>query len=119
MTREKRQLICLIIAIIILVYALSVTAVNNEKLQERIEQLQPKVTTGQYTILHYPPGGWVNAIYITEYYLDGHIIHYKEKGSTEFKPLYFPNILPVDGWIEGEALTEYGIWTSELEGELE
>jgi hypothetical protein len=117
-TRSKLSFLSLIIAILILAVAVRYQSSEIKNLQatiqEQASEKAPEIIEGQYTIIHYPPG-WTNAIYITEYYLDGKTLWFKEKGSTEFKPIWFPGLLPVDGWIEGEALMNYGYWISEYE----
>ncbi|MDF2891218.1 MAG: hypothetical protein K0R80_1585 [Clostridia bacterium] len=117
-SREKVILLCLIIAIFVLVGGIAKEQVRIEKLEEQLANRPlveaPKIIFGEYTLIHYPNGGWINAIYITEYYKIGQDLFYKEKGSTVFKPIWFPSILPVDGWVEGDALTDYGYWIPEL-----
>jgi hypothetical protein len=108
-------------AIVVLVGVIAIEQVKMEKLEEQLANVQhveaPKIVFGKYTLIHYPNGGWTNAIYITEYYKIGQDLYYKEKGSLVFKPIWFPSILPVDGWIEGEQLADYGCWISELDFE--
>jgi hypothetical protein len=110
MNREKFILICLMIAIVILVGVIASEQVKIEKLQEQTA-IEPKAVEGQYTIIQYPSGAWANAIYITSYKLDGNVLWYKEKGSTEDKPIWFSSVILADGWVEGKALEDYGYWT--------
>jgi hypothetical protein len=115
-SREKVQLFCLIIAIIVLMGAIGGLLTKNEKLEEQLAiDTEPKVITGEYTIIHYPNGGWINSIHITDYYLVGRDLYYKEKNSTEYKILWFPNIIFADGWLEGKELADYGYWITDLD----
>lgn len=87
-SREKVILVCLVMAIVMLVGVIAFEQAKIEKLQEQqaIEP-GPEIITGEYTIIHYPEGGWINTIYITDYYLEGQVLHYKEKNSTDYKPI--------------------------------
>jgi hypothetical protein len=109
----------LMMLIVVMAIVLAITFVQNENLEAQAVRLEtvrePKVITGEYTIIHYPSGGWANAIYITEYKLDGQVLWYKEKDSTEDKPIWFSSVLLADGWLYGEALADYGYWISEYE----
>jgi hypothetical protein len=117
-SREKVILLCLLMAIVVLVGLISIEQVKIEKLEEELASIPleeaPKIIFGKYTLIHYPNGGWTNAIYITEYYKIGQDLYYKEKGSTVFKPIWFPSVLPVDGWVAEAQLDDYGYWIPEL-----
>jgi hypothetical protein len=97
--------------IVAMAFVMGITLTENESLEERIAlEPEPKIITGQYTIIHYPSGGWANAVQITEYYLKGQVLWYKEKGSTKDKPIWLSSIIIADGWLEGEQLVDYGYW---------
>ncbi|MDF2889767.1 MAG: hypothetical protein K0R80_134 [Clostridia bacterium] len=119
-SREKLINIILMMVIVAMLFVIAILLMQNENLELQAvneeEQVEaPKIVFGKYTLIHYPNSGWTNAIYITEYYKIGQDLYYKEKGSTVFKPIWFPNILPVDGWIEEEQLADYGYWISEMD----
>jgi len=115
-SREKVILVCLVMAIVMLVGVIAFEQVKIEKLQEQqLVETGPEIVTGEYTIIHYPDGGWINSIYITDYYLVGRDLYYKEKNSTEYKIIWFPNIIFADGWLESKELVDYGYWIPALE----
>jgi hypothetical protein len=115
-SREKR--LSTIIAILLIVVVIVTT--NTTKLEQQVDKLQQPTQQqsikGEYTLIHYPNGGWTNAIYVTEYYLEGNLTWFMEKGSKEFIPVWTSLTLPVKGWLTDEQLIGYGVWVSELEG---
>jgi hypothetical protein len=114
-SRQKVVILCLMMTIVVCMGVIAILQVKVETLQEQsiIGEPAPKTFTGEYTIIHYPSGGWANAIYITEYKLDGQVIWYKEKGSTEDKPIWFSSVIMADGWLYGEELANYGYWITD------
>lgn len=72
----------------------------------------PEVKHGQYTIFHYTKGGWVNRLYVTEYYITDHIIFYKDREhQDEYLEVLLDDCLPQPGWIEdADELMDYGYW---------
>jgi uncharacterized protein (DUF2126 family) len=113
--REKR--LSTIIGILLIVVVIVTT--NTTKLEQQVDKLQQPTQTkivGQYTLIHYPNGGWINNIYITEYYIKDNLLWYREKGSTTDKPIWINDVLFADGWIEGKQLMNYGYW---VEGGIE
>jgi hypothetical protein len=112
---QTRQKIIISILLIFLIASIGFigwleTKIDTLEAQPAIETLEPEIITGEYTIIHYAPGGWTNAIYITEHYYEGNYIHYKAKDSMKFIRLWAPVILPVDGWISEDKLMGYGHW---------
>lgn len=113
-SREKVILLCLVMAIVILLGVIATEQVKIQNLEtQSLIQPEPKIIKDEYTLIHYPNSAWANAIYITEYYLDGQAVYYKEKDSKEYKPIWFSSVIFADGWLEGEALKNYGYWTPE------
>jgi hypothetical protein len=99
--------------------ALLYYGIYSMNLEQQVDKLQQPIETrivGEYTLIHYPNGGWINAIHITEYYIKDNLLWYREKGSTTDKPVWISDVIFADGWIEGEQLMDYGYWISELEG---
>jgi hypothetical protein len=114
----KRE-ISTIILIGLLMGALMYYGFYSAKLEQQVDKLQQPTETkivGQYTLIHYPNGGWINSIHITEYYIKDNLLWYREKGSTTDKPVWISDVIFADGWLEGEELIDYGVWVSELEG---
>lgn len=100
-----------LVLIMVLIGTIAGLQIKNVKLQAQLIVAQEsRVITGEYTLIHYPNSAWTNAIYVTEFYVDGQYIYFKQKDSTEFKPVWASTILPVDGWITGEKLYDYGYW---------
>jgi hypothetical protein len=116
--REIRLTILLGLLFAMLMFSITET-VNLERQVDKLQQPTETKIVGQYTLIHYPNGGWINSIHITEYYIKDNLLWYKEKGSTTDKPIWLSSVIFVDGWIEGERLMDYGYWISELEGTIE
>lgn len=116
MLNNRKTGICLIVVIVVLVGILYYQAVEIENLQAELVENASFVTPavsghGKYTIFHYPEGGLITPVYITDYYLVGQVVHYIEKGSKEYKPIWLPYVRFADGWIEDEEqLMKNGVW---------
>jgi hypothetical protein len=100
-------------AIVVLMGSISILQVKIEKLQEQSIIVHPEVITGNYTIIQYTDAGWINPIYVSEYYLNGQVLMYIEKDSIKYKPIKFEGLRFVDGWVEGDPLMQYGYWIPE------
>lgn len=73
---------------------------------------EPEIKQGKYTIFQYTQSGWTNRLYVTEYYIEDRIIHYKDREhQEEYMELPFEDCLPKQGWIEdADKLMDYGWW---------
>jgi hypothetical protein len=116
MTKRERNLIIICILLFGFIIFQMIETVNLELQMDKLQQPTETRISGEYTLIHYPNGGWINAIHITEYYIKDNLLWYREKGSIEDKPIWLNTVLFVDGWIEGKQLMDYGYWISELEG---
>jgi hypothetical protein len=113
-SRQKVIILCLMMAIVVLMGTIAMLQVKAEKLQElSMVSPEPEITTGNFTIIQYTNAGWINPIYVSEYFLDGQVLMYLEKGSLKYKPIKFEGLRFVDGWVEGDPLMKYGYWIPE------
>lgn len=72
----------------------------------------PEVKQGRYTIFQYTQIGWTNRVYITEYFIEDNIIHYKEREhQDEYIEMPFEDCLIEPKWVEeNEELMDFGFW---------
>lgn len=112
-TKQKITILCLMMAVVILmgVVAIQLTKIDTlESIPAASVAAEIEVFTGEFTLFHYTQGGWVNYYYITEFYIEGQILHYKIGDSRQSIPVLFQEIGIVQGWIEEENLPKYGYW---------
>jgi hypothetical protein len=113
-SRQKVIIICLMMAIVVLMGVMAMMQFKVEKLQEQLltEQV-PKLIVGDFTIIQYTEAGWINPIYISEYFLDGQVLMYLEKDSSRYKPMKFEGLRFIDGWLGDDEMMKYGYWISD------
>jgi hypothetical protein len=116
MTSREVKLIIIIGLLVGVITYCGWYATNLEQQVDKLQQPTETKIVGEYTLIHYPNGGWINSIHITEYYIKDNLLWYREKGSTEDKPIWVSDVIFADGWLEREQLIGYGVWVSELEG---